>query len=76
MGVCYTRRTRCSQLVAYFKVATNNRPETVFFFLSAVQEYGLLSRISMDCGGENIAVAEFILEHPQCGVRKGSVTVN
>ena len=38
-----------------------------------MHEYGLPSRVCFDHGGENIQVAQFMLEHPQHGMSRGSV---
>ena len=63
-----------SCLITYLRVSTNNRSGTVLkCFLEAVHEYGLPSRVCFDHGGENIQVAQFMLEHPQCGMSRGSV---
>lgn len=57
----------------YLKVATNNRASTVFnAFISAIDEFGLPSRVRMDRGGENVEVAAYIVEHPDRGVGRGS----
>ena len=42
-------------------------------FQSAVDEYGLPSRIRTDRGGENVLVSHFMIEHPLRGTGRGSV---
>ena len=37
------------------------------WFLGAVREYGLLSRVKCDKGGENTLVSQYILNHPARG---------
>ena len=60
----------------YLKVSSNNRVTTVLSaFNSAVQEYGLPSRIRIDRGGENILVSQMLLEHPERGMGRSSVLV-
>ena len=51
-----------SRLVLYLTAATNNRAQTVLeSFLSAVEQYGIPSRVRSDKGGENILVARFMV---------------
>ena len=62
-----------SRLITFLKVADNNRAETVLnAYLQAVDEFGLPSRVRMDKGGENVAVAQFMIEHPERGPGRGS----
>jgi len=63
-----------SRIVVYLKVACNNRAETALgAFMEGVEEYGLPSRIRTDKGGENVLIAEYMLEHPERGIGRGSV---
>ncbi|XP_060754200.1 uncharacterized protein LOC132864798 isoform X2 [Neoarius graeffei] len=50
------------RLVVYLTVAGNNRASTVLrSFMTAVEQYGLPSRVRSDKGGENADVAEFMI---------------
>ena len=63
-----------SRLVVFIKCSTNNQASTVYnLFLESVREYGLPSRIRCDQGGENILVAQHMLEHR--GTERRSVLV-
>lgn len=58
----------------FLKASDNNRADTVLqAFLEGVEEFGLPSRVCSDKGGENVDVAAYILSHPQCGLRRGSM---
>ena len=53
-----------SRLIVYLKCSTNNLASTVYeLFLRAIQQYHLPSRVRSDQGGENILVAQHMLEH-------------
>lgn len=63
-----------SRLVVYLHCLNNNRAETVLqLFQSAINHYGIPSRLRTDKGGENIDVAMFVLQHPARGTERGSV---
>lgn len=63
-----------SRLIMFLKVSTNNRAASVLSaFLTAVNEFGLPSRIRTDRGGENVLIAEYMINHPQRGPNRASV---
>lgn len=63
-----------SRLITFLKASSINRSETVLSgFLSAVEEFGLLSRVRIDRGGENVLVSPYMLEHPNRGLGPRSV---
>ena len=63
-----------SRLITFLKVSTNTYASTVLSeFLAAVDEFGLQSCIKIDSGGENYAVSQFMLEHPERGPNRHSV---
>ena len=63
-----------SRLVVYLRCSVNNRASTVYdLFLSAVELYGLPSRVRCDQGTENVHVARHMLRHR--GVERRSVLV-
>ena len=62
-----------SRLPVYLRASNNNRSDTVFgCFLSAINAYGLPSRVRCDKGGENVKVSDFMLCHPDRGPGRGS----
>lgn len=57
------------------RAGTNNTADTVLrLFLDAVEEYGLPSRVRSDQGGESVGVSMFMLQHPQRGSGRGSIS--
>lgn len=60
-----------SQQVVGLRVSTNNKASTVLrVFREAVGRYGAPSRVRGDRGGENIKVAEWMIE--KRGLNRGS----
>ena len=58
----------------FLKVSTNNNASTVLSaFVTAVDEFGLPSRIRIDREGENYLVSQFMQEHPERGLDRHSV---
>ena len=58
----------------YICASNNNRAHTVLqLFMTAVQEFGLPSRVSSDKGGENVDVSWYMLSHPQRWPGRGSM---
>ena len=63
-----------SRLITFLQASNNNRGDTVLSaFTSAVEEYGLPSRIRIDRGGENVLVSQYMLDHPDRGPGRRSV---
>lgn len=63
-----------SRLPVYLHCSSNNRADTVLrLFQEAVTTYGLLSRIRIDKGGENVDVAMYLLMHPLRGPGRSTV---
>lgn len=51
-----------SRMVVYFEYSMNNRSLTVYrLFREAVETYGILSRVHLDKGGENILVCHYMV---------------
>lgn len=60
-------------MIVFLQCSTNNCATTVLHsFLSAVNQFGLPSRVRSDKGGENRDVAMYMLSHPLRGVGRGS----
>lgn len=57
-----------SRMVLHLHVAENNKAETVLsMFLQSVDRYGLPSKVRSDMGGENMLVAQYMINHEQRG---------
>ncbi|RHZ84383.1 hypothetical protein Glove_82g4 [Diversispora epigaea] len=51
-----------SRIITYLHCSTNNQVQTVLkSFLNAIENYGVPSKVCGNCGGENVAVAEWML---------------
>jgi len=61
-----------SRLVVYVKCSDNTAATVFQCFTEAVLSYGLSSRERSDQGGENVNVANFMLQHPERGPGRGS----
>ena len=60
-------------MIVFLACSTNNRASTVLqCFKSAVDKFGLPSRVRSDKGGENTEVAWYMLSHPLRGPDRGS----
>ena len=60
-------------MIVYLNCSTDNKAETVLsYFLNAVAEFGLPSRVRSDKGGENVDIAWYMLNHPNRGPSRGS----
>lgn len=61
-----------SRVVLYLRASNNNKSDTAKeAFLCGVQEYGLPSRVRSDKGGENVGIAEYMVNRR--GIGRGSI---
>ena len=57
-----------SRLITYLHCSSNNSASTVLgLFTGAVSQYGIPSRVRADRGGENVLVADFMIQHQGTG---------
>jgi hypothetical protein len=55
---------RYSRLPVFLKLNTNHSAESVLSaFIEATQQYGLPERLRSDKGGENVLLAEYMVNH-------------
>ncbi len=63
-----------SRLLTFLQVSNNNKAATLLSaFVGAIDEFGLPSRIRTDKGGENVLIAEYMLNHPDRRPGRGSI---
>ena len=59
-----------SRMIVYLNCSVDNKAQTVLsYFLNAVAEFDLPSRVCSDKGGENVDVAWYMLNHPNRQVK-------
>ena len=63
-------------MIMFLQASNNNCADTMLrAFQTGVAEFGLPSKEKINKGGENVLVAQYMLEHPDQGSGRGSAIV-